>query len=60
MSELFWTTIPFTKIPIVVVVGLIGLWMLLRNKATKLSSGADFDAVIGGGRPVVMEFFSNT
>lgn len=60
MSEIFWTTIPFTEIPLVVVAALVGLWLLLRNRATEAAGDAGFDSMIGAGQPVVMEFFSNT
>ena len=35
-------------------------WLLLRNKATKLDSVAEFDGRIGQGNPVVLKFFKNT
>jgi len=35
-------------------------WLLLRNKATKLDSAAEFDGRIGQGKPVVLKFFKNT
>ncbi len=60
MNELFWTRIPVLDIPVVVVVGLVGLWLLLRNRATKEASDGGFDAMVGTGQPVVLEFFSNT
>ena len=59
MNEFFWTAIPFTHIPIVAVVAVVGLWAVLRNRATALASSAAFDAKVGHGRPVVVEFFSN-
>ena len=38
----------------------IGLWFfVLRTTATKFDSKAEFDAMIAGGQPVVVEFFSN-
>jgi len=60
MIELLWTKIPFIDIPVLVIVAVIGVWFLLRNRATKLESSAAFDARIGAGRPIVVEFFSNT
>jgi len=60
VSELFWTTIPYTDIPIVAVLFLAGLWFMFRNRATPLESSADLDGRIGGGSPVVLEFFANT
>ena len=60
MNELFWVTVPYTDIPVVAVLFLVGLWFLLRNRATALESSAELDSRIGGGSPVVLEFFSNT
>lgn len=60
MSEWLWTSIPYTDVPIVLVVVLVGLWFVLRNRATDLGSASALDARIGQGRPVVLEFFSNT
>lgn len=60
MSDLIWTPIPGTDLPIVVVVGLIGAWLYLRHRATRLDSESSLDAMIGAGRPVVLQFFKNT
>ncbi len=60
MIELLWTKIPFIDIPVLVIVAVIGVWFLLRNRATKLESSAALDARIGAGHPIVVEFFSNT
>ncbi len=60
MNELFWVTVPYTDIPVVAVLFLVGLWFLLRNRATPLESSAALDSRIGGGSPVVLEFFANT
>ena len=59
MNELFWTTVPFTPFPVVAVIAVVGLWAVLRNRATALASVEAFDAKIGHGQPVVVEFFSN-
>ena len=60
MTQIFWTTVPYTDIPVVAILFLIGLWFVLRNRATPLASSAELDGTIGAGNPVVMEFFSNT
>lgn len=49
--------IPVLDIPWIVVAGLVGLWLLLRNRATPFDSGSELDAAIGQGEPVVLEFF---
>lgn len=49
--------IPVLDVPAVVVAGLVGLWLLVRNRATPLESSSELDAVIGRGDPVVLEFF---
>ncbi len=47
--------------PLIILLLLIGLWFLvLRTRATQLESRHQFDAVIKGGQPVVVDFFSNT
>ena len=47
--------------PLIVVLLLIGIWFfLLRTQATQLESKEQFEAVITGGQPVVVDFFSNT
>jgi hypothetical protein len=47
--------------PLIVLLLLIGIWFfLLRTRATQLESKAQFDAMIKGGLPVVVDFFSNT
>lgn len=49
--------IPVLDIPWIVVAGLVGVWLLLRNKATPFGSSSELDAAIGRGEPVVLEFF---
>lgn len=49
--------IPFIDIPVVVVVGLVGVWLLVRNRETDFASDSELDAAIGGGEPVVLDFF---
>ena len=41
MSELSWMLVPYTDIPFVAVLFLIGRWFLLRNRATPLESSAE-------------------
>lgn len=60
MGELLRTPIPYTDIPVLIPVVLLALWLLLRNRATDLGPGVGIDAVVGQGRPVVLEFFRNT
>lgn len=35
-------------------------FMVLRTRGSNLASLDEFDALIAGGQPVVVEFFSNT
>jgi hypothetical protein len=35
-------------------------FMVLRTRGAKLGSLDEFDALIAGGQPVVVEFYSNT
>ena len=39
---------------------LVGGFLLLRTRGSKLGSVDEFDALIAGGQPVVVEFYSNT
>lgn len=40
---------------------LIGVWFfLLRTRATRLEGKDQFTTLLGGGQPVVVDFFSNT
>ena len=41
----------------VIVFGLF--FLILRNRATKLDSKTEFDAMITDGQPVMVEFYSN-
>jgi len=45
---------------IAVLLALVGGFIFLRTKETNLGSVSDFDDLIGTGRPVVVEFYSNT
>jgi hypothetical protein len=47
--------------PLIILLLLIGIWyFLLRTRAPQLESKHQFDAMIKGGQPVVVDFFSNT
>lgn len=49
--------IPVLDVPVLLIAGLIGLWLLIRNRETELGSSSELDAMIGGGEPLVLEFF---
>ena len=43
-----------------VLVVLVGGFLLLRTRGSKLGSVDEFEALISDGQPVVVEFYSNT
>ncbi|MBN1640999.1 MAG: hypothetical protein JXA09_07170 [Anaerolineae bacterium] len=43
-----------------IVIGVIGAFVLLRTRGTRLESVDEFDALINRGQPVVVEIYSNT
>ena len=43
-----------------VLVVMLGGFLFLRTKGTKLGSVDEFETLISGGQPVVVEFYSNT
>jgi hypothetical protein len=43
-----------------VIVALIGAFVFLRTKGTKLASLDEFDRSISSGQPVIVEFYGNT
>lgn len=45
---------------LIVAAVLIGGWLFLRTAATPFDSVAQFDARVGRGEPLVLEFFGNT
>ena len=49
--------IPVIEVPVILVAGLIGLWLLVRNRATSFGSSSELEAAIGRGEPVVLNFF---
>jgi len=55
--DLILTPIPGTDLPIIVVAGVIGLWLLLRTRATTIDSKAGLDEIVARGEPTVLEFF---
>ena len=60
MSQQLLHLLPDNPLPLGIFVALIGLWFFVfRQRATKLDSKAEFNNRIGGGQPVVLEFFSN-
>ena len=46
--------------PILVGLVLLGAWLVVRTPATSLASIEDLDKRLERGRPVVLEFFTNT
>ena len=42
---------------VAVLAGMLALFLLLRNRATRISG---LDEIIGRGEPVIVEVFSNT
>jgi hypothetical protein len=45
---------------LLVLLGLASAFVLLRTRGTQLESVDEFDALLGTGQPVVVEFYSNT
>jgi hypothetical protein len=45
---------------LIVLLGIISAFVLLRTKGTDLGSVDEFDALLANGQPVVVEFYSNT
>jgi hypothetical protein len=39
---------------------LIAAFFMLRNKPTDVASLEGLDAMVGGGQPAIIEFYSNT
>lgn len=59
MDWLDWllVEIPVLNIPVILVILLIGLWLVLRNRATPLDSPSELDRIVGQGEAVVLQFF---
>lgn len=49
--------IPVIDVPWLLAAGIAALWLLLRNRATEFGSSSDLETMIGGGEPLVLEFF---
>ena len=45
---------------IIVLLGIVGAFVFLRTKGTELESVDALDDLLANGRPVVVEFYSNT
>jgi len=45
---------------ILVVSLFVGAFIFLRTPADSLASASEFDALVSGGTPTLVEFFSNT
>jgi hypothetical protein len=44
---------------LIVLVGLVGAFLLLRTRSTPVASVDEFDALLASGQPVIIEFYSN-
>jgi hypothetical protein len=60
MSEQITTFVRENAFFLIVLLGLVGAFVLLRTKGTQLGSVDELDAMLGNGQPVIVEFFSNT
>jgi hypothetical protein len=48
-------------LPLLIVFGVMFVvWLLLRSKASQLATTSDLDTKLGRGKPLVLDFFSNT
>lgn len=45
---------------VAILLGIVGAFVLLRTKNTELASVDELDALLSGGQPVVVEYYSNT
>jgi hypothetical protein len=45
---------------ILVIGGMVGGYLFLRTPGDAMASTAEFDALVAGGTPTVLEFYSNT
>ena len=45
---------------ILVIGGMVGGYLVLRTPGDAMASTAEFDALVTGGTPTVLEFYSNT
>lgn len=60
MGEQFVGFVRNNALFLAVLLGLVAAFVLFRTKGTDLASVDEFDALIGKGQPVVVEFYSNT
>ena len=60
MSEQITTFVRENALFMIVLLGLVGAFILLRTKGTELESVDELNAMLANGQPVVVEFFSNT
>lgn len=49
--------IPVIDVPVILVAGLVGLWLLVRIRPTPIGSSSELDELIGRGEPLVLNFF---
>jgi hypothetical protein len=45
---------------VLVIAVMVGGYLLLRTPGDEMASTAEFDALVAGGTPMLVEFFSNT
>ena len=60
MNESLMSFIRGNGLFLLVLLALVGGFLVLRTKGTKLASWDEFDAAISAGQPVVAEVYSNT
>jgi hypothetical protein len=60
MSEQIISFVRDNALLLVALLGIISVFVFLRTKGTDLESVDEFDALLANGRPVVVEFYSNT
>jgi hypothetical protein len=47
-------------LPLLILGAMVGAFLALRTQASPVASVADVDAILRGGQPALVEFFSNT
>jgi hypothetical protein len=60
MNEQITTFIRENALFLIVLLGLVSAFVLFRTKGTEVESVDELAAMLAGGQPVVVEFFSNT
>ncbi len=49
------------NIALVILIAVLAVaYFFLRNRASDIGSPEEFDSIVSGGQPAVVEFFSNT